>query len=262
MSHYATLGLTKGASADDIKKAYRRLASQNHPDKGGDTTKFQEIQNAYAILSDPQKRAEYDNPRPQFQHMHGPQFDMDAIFNIFGAKFHQQGQHQGQQRRMQSHATLWVTLQDVAVGGRRTVGIGMAGVSTAADIEIPLGVEDGESILYAGIAPGGNDLIITYKIHPMPNWTRNGADLITEQTVSIWDCILGKDILVKDITGNQLNLTVPPKTQPGTTLRLRGRGLRHRKVNGIQGDLLIKIQARIPDIIDMELISMIEKNRN
>ena len=85
--HYAALGVPRTATADQIKQAFRKLASTHHPDKGGDTKKFQEIQSAYAVLGDAQKRADYDNPRPQFggHPGQGPggQFDFNEIFNMF-----------------------------------------------------------------------------------------------------------------------------------------------------------------------------------
>jgi DnaJ-class molecular chaperone len=105
--HYATLGVSKTATPDEIKRAFRKLASQHHPDKGGDTQKFQEIQAAYDTLGDAVKRADYDNPRPQFSGMPGgAHFNMNDIFSsMFG------GQSPfAQQRRTQSHTrmTLWI----------------------------------------------------------------------------------------------------------------------------------------------------------
>ena len=87
--HYSTLGVAKTATQDEIKKAYRKLASQHHPDKGGDTKKFQDIQTAYETLGDEQKRSQYDSPQPQGVHFEfgGPGgFDLGSIFNMFGAR--------------------------------------------------------------------------------------------------------------------------------------------------------------------------------
>jgi curved DNA-binding protein len=256
-NHYETLGIDRSATADDIKRAYRKMASIHHPDKGGNTIKFQEIQNAYEVLGDPHKREQYDNPSHGPSHGFGFQqtpFDMDALFRQFGTQFNRQ-----QQRRAQTHAVVWITIQDVASGGTRTVGLGSQHGAIAADIEIPLGINDGESLIYHGIAPGGGDLVITYRIHPHPQWIREGANITTERSISIWDCIMGGEVTVRDVSGNQLNLTVPPRTQPGSILRLRGRGLRQR--NGPTGDFFVRIQAKIPDTIDDELMALIEKAR-
>lgn len=258
-NHYETLGVSKTANSDEIKRAYRKLAGQHHPDKGGNTTKFQEVEEAYRTLGDPGKRQQYDNPSPFGQHggfgRHDTPFDMDAIFNMFGARF--QHGHQQQQRRAQMQ--LWITLEDVARGGARTISVGTQHGSQAVEIEIPLGINDGDSVQYPGIGPGGMDLIITYRIHPNPKWARQGQNLIVDHPVSVWDLILGCELTVKDILGNNLMLTVVPGTQPGTVLRLRGRGLTDR--HAAAGDLLVRIQAQIPKDIDPELLALIEKNR-
>lgn len=239
-NHYQTLGVERTASAEDIKRAYRKLAGQHHPDRGGDTAKFQTIQAAYDVLGDPGKRQQYDNPAPQFSG--GAPFDFDNIFNMFGARFQQPGQPQ-QQVRM----SLWITLADVAQGGRRTVSLG----NMTVEIEIPLGINDGDNVQYANLGPGGTNLIVNYRIHPHPRWQRQALNLTQDETVLIWDLILGGELPVRDIQGNTLNMMVPAGTQPGTMLRLKGRGLRNRQ--GDVGDLFVRIQARLPDHIPQEL---------
>ena len=256
-NYYETLGVQRTATPDDIKKAYRKLASLYHPDKeGGSKTKFQEVEEAYRTLSDPGKRQQYDNPG-QFGGFgrHDTPFDMDAIFNMFGARF----QHGHQQHRQQARMALWITLVDSAEGGTRTISVGTQHGNHAVEIEIPQGINDGDNVQYSGVGPGGIDLIITYRIHPNPRWQRQGQHLITEHSISVWDLILGCDIPIKDILGNTLMLTIPPQTQPGSMLRLRGRGMPGK--NNPTGDLLVKIQGQIPDIIDPELLAAIEKNK-
>lgn len=256
--YYKTLGVDKSATADQIKTAYRKLAMKHHPDRGGDQNQFQEIQEAYAVLSDEQKRAAYDNPQPNFggfQFNHGG-FDFDSIFDIFGARFG----HQHQQRRPQARLTLWIQLSDVASGGKRTVSVGTQHGVQAIEIDIPRAIDDGQMVQYDNVAPGGGDLIITFRIHPNPEFHRNGLDLITEKTTDIWSLILGGSITVRDVLGNQLELNIPVRTQPGTILRMRGRGLANR--TGHHGDLLVKIQAQIPANIPDDLISAIERNRS
>ena len=243
-NHYQTLGVERTASAEDIKRAYRKLAGQHHPDRGGDTAKFQTIQAAYDVLGDPGKRQQYDNPAPQFSG--GAPFDFDNIFNMFGAGFQQPGQPQ-QQVRM----SLWITLADVAQGGRRTVSLG----NMTVEIEIPLGINDGDNVQYANLGPGGTNLIVNYRIHPHPRWQRQALNLTQDETVLVWDLILGGELPVRDIQGNTLNMMVPAGTQPGTMLRLKGRGLRDR--SGKTGDLFVRIQARLPDNIPQELLDQI-----
>jgi DnaJ-class molecular chaperone len=261
--YYQTLGVDRTATPDDIKRAYRRMASQHHPDKGGDKTRFQEIQAAYETLSDPNKRAAHDNPNPFGPgHSFGAGnpfgspagFNFESIFDVFGARFHQQ------QRRQQAHMTLWVTLTDVALAGKKTISVGTHQGNMTVEIEIPAGINDGDSVQYGGIGPGGMDLVITFRIHSNPKWQRQGANLIVDYELSVWDLILGGDTQVEDILGNRLSLNVPPRTQPGTTFRLRGRGLRQR--NAPAGDLLIRVQAVLPEPIPQTIIDAIAQTRS
>ena len=258
MSHYDTLGVARTATADEIKRAFRKLASQHHPDKGGDTRKFQEIQAAYDILGDADKRQRYDNPAPQFSGFPGGpgfnnNFDFNTIFDMFGARFTQPQPQRPQHSRM----TLWITLQDVANPGPRTVSMGTHSGAHNVEVNIPDGIEDGDHVKYDNIAPGGQDLVITYRIHPNPRWQRTGATLITEAPASVWVLVVGGDITVTDIRGNQLALTVPPKTAPGTLLRARGRGLPDR--SGNRGDMLVRLQATLPNTVSPELMAAIKQ---
>jgi curved DNA-binding protein len=256
---YQTLGVNRDATADEIKRAYRKLASKHHPDRGGDTQTFQEIQTAYDTLSDPQRRAAYDNPG--FGGFGGgfradAPFDFQTIFDIFGTRFQHPGQQQ-QQRRQQARMSLWITLRDVAQGGRRTISVGTPQGTHAVEIEIPPGIDNGDSVQYPGIGPGGIDLIVSYRIHPDARFERQGLNLFTDHLVNVWQLITGGTTQIKDVLGNTLELSIPARTQPGTTVRLRGRGLKNNV--GTTGDMLVQLQARIPDTIDPELLSLIEK---
>jgi curved DNA-binding protein len=258
-NYYDILGVKSSSTPDEIKRAYRKLASQHHPDKGGDVAKFQEIEQAYRTLSNPQARAQYDNPQPDFGnfgfHSQNTGFDFDTIFDIFGARFNPQAQ-----RPRYAKMSLWITLQDVAQGGLRTVSVGTHVGTQAVDIEIPLGINDGDTVQYPKLAPGGLDLVITFRVHPNPRWQRHGTNVITDYPVSIWTLILGGDVVVDDIMGNQFSLSIPERTQPGTMLRMRGRGLRQRQ--GPTGDLIVRVQAQIPADIDPDLLAAIEQNQS
>lgn len=259
MNYYDVLGVSKTATADEIKRAYRRLASQHHPDKGGDTEKFQQIEAAYRTLSDAEKRSEYDNPHPFFnqqgRHPSGAPFNFDDIFQMFGARFNQPRGH--------ARMSLWISLQDVAQPGKRLVSVGTAAGTQAIEIEIPVGISDGDNVQYSGLAPGGQDLVVTFRIRPDPIWQRQESEptnLITNQPVSVWNLIAGGEIAVTDIRGNQLQLTVPPNTQPGALLRARGRGLPDR--SGRIGDMLVRMTAQLPKQISPELMAAIQKELN
>jgi len=259
MNYYDVLGVSKSATADEIKRAYRRLASKHHPDKGGDTKQFQQIEAAYRTLSDPEKRSEYDNPNPFFnqqaRHPSGAPFNFDDIFQMFGARFNQPRGH--------ARMSLWISLQDVASPGKRLVSVGTAAGTQAIEIEIPQGISDGDNVQYPGLAPGGQDLVVTFRIRPDPVWQRqesNPTNLITNLSVSIWQLIVGGETPVTDIRGNQLMLTVPSMTQPGALLRIRGRGLPDR--SGQTGDMLVRMVAQLPKQISPELLAAIRKELN
>ena len=240
--------MPRTASADDIKKAFRKLASQHHPDKGGDTKKFQEIQAAYDTLGDEQKRAAYNNPQPQNPFgqggFHSNHFNLNEIFGqMFG---HQQHQHRGQVRM-----SLWISLADAIRGGAKTVSVSSSAGTSTVQIDIPRSIQDGDNVQYGGIAPGGHDLIIQFRINPDPVWRRDDLNLHSEYKITIWRLILGGDVEIVTPTGTTLSIAVPPRTQPGSIMRLKGQGLTGR--NGSKGDILVRMQAQIPEISDQLL---------
>jgi curved DNA-binding protein len=258
--YYNILGVDRSATADDIKRAYRRLASQHHPDKGGDTAQFQEIQEAYATLSNDSKRQQYNNPAPQFN-FGGPgsQFNFEEIFNIFGADLRGQ-------RRPEARMNLWITLADVMTGGPRNLALQMNNSVTSVEVNIPRGINDGDTVRYPGLAPGGQDLIINYRIKPDPAWRHEGSNITTERTVDIWDLVVGADLTIVDVLGKQLNIRIPPGTQPESLLRARGRGLPARAMPGDRanlqpGDLLIRLHARINGPVHPDIVDAIQKTR-
>jgi curved DNA-binding protein len=260
--HYATLGVSRTATADEIKRAFRKLASQHHPDKGGDTAKFQQIQAAYDVLGDEAKRKAYDNPQQSrafnFQDFGGAHNINDIFGQMFGGGFNPFGQ--APPRRNHVRMTLWVTLEDVAQGGSKTVQVSTSTGTQTVQIAIPQGIEDGDNVQYNGIAPGGLDLVVQYRIQPHPRWRRQGLDLYCDQRVSIWDMILGADIEVQCIDGSTVVTRMPARCQPGTVLRLAGHGLTAN--NGQRGNVLVKLQAEIPRDIAPELVAAIQQHQN
>ena len=253
--HYQTLGVERGATDEDIKLAYRRLASQHHPDKGGDKERFQEIQQAYAVLSDPMQRQQYDNPGIRINMGANPHFNFDSIFDMFGARFQEQ-----QRQRMATRMQLWIGLRDVAQGGRRAVSVATHQGQANIELDIPPGVEEGDSVRYQGLAPGGSDLIVTFRVRPEPGWHRQDDTVIQDVTVPIWDLILGTDITVHTLRDTDIVVTVPVNTQPGTALRIKGHGLRRRGTTS-QGDMLVRLHAVLPDRISDDLRERIRQER-
>jgi curved DNA-binding protein len=249
---YAVLGVPRTASDSDIKKAYRRLASQHHPDKGGNTQQFQEIEEAYRVLSDPAARQQHDNPRPSPQ-FHSAAFDLNDIMGMFGARFHQE------QRRPTATLQLWITMQDLVHTGPKVIAVSSPYGQSQIEIEIPAGVADGDSVRYPRMAPGQQDLVITYRVRPDSDWQRDGCHVITERTVDIWQAILGCDLQITTLRGTELVLSVPARTQNGTVLRVRGHGL-PQKNTGMLGDMLVRVSLRLPDHIPDTLLSEIQRH--
>jgi len=259
---YTILGVGKTASSDEIKRAYRKLASQHHPDKGGDTAKFQQIEEAYRTLGDTDKRAQYDNPQVHVRHgfnnpgMGNMPFNMDAIFEMFGARPPEHG-HSQRSMRIQ----LWISLNDVATGGARVIAINGAAGANSVEINIPPGIEEGDTVRYAQTGPGGSDLIVTFRIRPDTQWERQNENLVLNHQASVWDLILGGDTIVTSITGDQLKVGIPAMTQPGTMLRVRGHGLPRKHQTSSRGDILIRLQARLPESVSEELREHINRAR-
>ena len=257
--HYATLGVARTATQDEIKRAFRKLASQHHPDKGGNTARFQTIQAAYDTLGDTAKRAAYDNPAPQFSGFtssNGHPFDLNNLFNMFAQGGGFPG---GQQRRNHARMSLWISLADAIRGGSKTVAVNTNAGSTTVQIDIPPGIDDGDNVQYGGIAPGGMDLVVQFRLTPDPAWRRDGFDLHTEQRVVIWTLITGGDVEIRTPDGRTLAFGVAPRTQPGTVIRLKSQGIHTR--SGDKGDLLIRLQAQLPENIPESLMEAIRAHK-
>lgn len=254
---YQILGVPRTADSDQIKRAYRKLASQNHPDRGGDTARFQEIQAAYDTLSDPNKRSAHDRPQSEFFSNFGPgaHFDFESFFSVFGQRGNR---HNGAKPRA-ARMTLWITLADVANPGPRTIAVGTDQGSQFIEITIPNGIHDGDSVQYPQLAPGAQDLIVTFRIHPNSEWQRKNSDVTTIVDVDFWTLILGGSVTASDLTRQQLEVTVPEKTAPNTVLRVRGHGVPDRQ--GHRGDLLIKLNAVMPAKISETLVTAIKNER-
>jgi DnaJ-class molecular chaperone len=127
------------------------------------------------------------------------------------------------------------------------------------EIDVPQGINDGDMVQYAGLAPGGQDLVIEFRVHPHPQFRRDGLNLTVEYKCSVWVMILGGDTEIGNLDGTQLVVSIPPLTDNGTTLRLRGRGLQDRKGN--TGDLFVRLNAVLPKTITPELAQAIQQHR-
>lgn len=251
--YYSILGVPKGASADDIKKAYRRMASQHHPDKGGDTQKFQQIEEAYRVLSDSKQRAEYDNPQPQFQDPFGPfmnQQGFDSIFRHFG-NF---GDIFGQRNRNRTlNLQTTISLEEAFTGKDLIANITLpSGKEQIINVKIPAGIQDGTVLRLSGMgedtfqgSPRG-DIHLTISISEHPLFHRQGDDLIQEMTMPVWYGILGETVRVTTIDKKEYEMRIIPGTQFGQTLSLQGAGMPNMQNPLLRGRLLIRVKYSMP----------------
>jgi molecular chaperone DnaJ len=123
---------------------------------------------------------------------------------------------------------------------------------------VPPGLEDGNNVQYSGVGPNGLDLVVQYRIHADSRWQRQDHNLLTDQPVSIWHLIQGGPLKVFDVVNNELEISIPPRTKPGTVMRLRGRGVPHQ--HGGAGDILLRITASIPDDIPQAVLDAIRQH--
>ena len=260
--YYSTLGVAKNANAEEIKKAYRKLAGKHHPDKGGDTATFQKIEEAYRILSDPQQRQQYDNPMSQanpFQGFPGGgfQFNMNG-FNmdeIFGQMFRQHNQHHQRQQQNVYRTTYWITLEQVYNGGEEILKLQTPTGLHMVRVNIPKGIQDGGQVRYEKVVES-SDLVVEYRIHPNLKYERKMNDLYTNHLISVLDLIVGTSFEFVTLSGKTLEVTVAPGTQPYMHLKLNNHGMPIQGTTAY-GDQIILLKPFIPDNIDSRITDSI-----
>lgn len=254
---YSTLGVSRDADAGTIKRAYKEKAKEHHPDRGGDANKFSEISNAYDTLKDPEKRAYYDatgstNQQQGFAHHRQGFGGFGGFEDIFEQMFRQN--HRQQQ---EARINIGISLKDSIAGGKRVIGVQTPQGNSNVEIDIPRGIVHGESVRYPKAAPGGLDLVVNYRIQGDPKWQRNGLDMHTEESVDFWTLIIGGDITVTDVLGKKYDVRIPPRTNPGVTIRLGSAGVFRDRHN--PGDIFVRIKASMPTNIPAEVINTIKK---
>lgn len=261
IDHYSTLGVGKNANADEIKKAYRKLAGKHHPDKGGDTATFQKIEEAYRTLSDPQQRQQYDNPMMQQGNPFGGfpgggfQFNMNG-FNmdeIFGQMFRQHNQQNAQQNAYRT--TFWISLEQAHRGGEELLKLQTPSGAHMVKVNIPKGIPDGGQVRYEKVVDS-IDLIVEYKIHNHLKFERKMNDLHSNHSISVLDLIVGTTFEFTTISGKTLEVKVQPKTQPHMHLKLNNHGMPIQGTSAY-GDQIILLKPFIPDNIDSRITDSI-----
>lgn len=256
--YYAILGVDKSADGDAIKKRYRKLARELHPDKTkGDKTleeRFKAVSEAYDILSDDKKRAEYDQARTLFQQGGIPNGGFQGNFSaggfgdlgdIFGNLF---GGQRGPRRGADMQAQATITFRESINGTQLTFNSPSGPVTT----KIPAGVHDGTKIRVRGKGAQGEagpgDLYITINVSPHSVFSRKDENLLLTLPVTFPEAALGADVPVPTLSGEEVTLRLPAGTANGKTLRIKGRGITRK--DGGAGDLLVTIEVSVPQRVD------------
>ena len=276
---YKILGIGKSASGDEIKKKYRSLARELHPDKTkGDSAleeKFKAVSEAYDILSDGKKRAEYDQARDMFERsgMRAPQGgqnfqggDFSDIFgggnpqdifaNLFGGGG-RRGPRKGQD--LQTEATI--TFKEAAFGTTLELRLSAdGGPSQTISARVPAGVNDGAKIRVKGKGSRGEagtgDLFILLHVKPHAVFSRKGENIALTVPVTFTEAALGGDIKVPTLTGDEVTLRIAPGTSNGRVLRVKGRGITK---GATVGDLLVTIEVQVPQRVEGEALDALKK---
>lgn len=290
--YYKILGVERKASADDIRSAYRKLAMQYHPDKNpGDKKaedKFKEINEAYQVLSDEQKRARYDQlgsaysdfrtggGRPGdfrwddwFQQQQGGQQRgygnseepfaggnfSDFFRSIFGEAVRNSARTQSMQQQQGYQQEVQISFQEAYEGTLRQF---QSSSGKKLQVRIPAGVKTGSKVRVAGAGPEGLDLYLVVNITDEDKFERDGYDLTTTSTLSVFTLILGGETEVETPAG-KVKLTIPAGTQIDQVFRLGGRGMPHLKDPKTKGDLYVKLKVQIPKHLSSKQKELLEE---
>jgi curved DNA-binding protein len=247
--YYTILGIEKSASKEEIKSAYRKLASLHHPDRGGDTKTFQEIQAAYATLSDPDKKLQYDNYQNQTTNNHFQ--DISDIFRDF-FNFENNNVFRREFRNKNLNLKVEITLEEAFNGKDIISNVKLpSGRDQLIDIKIPKGIQHNTTLRIYNIGddsikniPRG-DIFLTVDIKPHPIFKRLDDDLETVVQLSCFEAILGKELTINTIDNKTLAINIPPGAQNNQIFGVPNFGMFNNSTN-TRGRLFIKINITIP----------------
>lgn len=276
--YYKILGVEKNATKDEIKKAFRKLAAQHHPDKGGDEAKFKEVGEAYAVLSDDKKRAQYDQfgsagangqgfggfdfngfDFSNFGGGQGVEFDLGDIFNQFfgGGGF----------RRQRKGANIQIDVdldfKESVLGTKKKISFykNKENKKTEIEVDIPAGIENKQILKVPGKGEPINDgipgdLYIHVYVRPHEKLQKNGAHLVQSLEVSITEAVLGTKKEIETIDGT-LKIKIPPGSNTGDVLRVKGEGVQVSTYR--RGDMLVGIKVNIPNKVSKKVKKLLEE---
>jgi curved DNA-binding protein len=279
--YYEMLGVGKNASDEEIKRAYRKLAMKYHPDRNQNKKeaeeRFKELNEAYAVLSDKEKRKQYDTFGKEGFHQRFSQedifrgFDFEDIFSsLFGGRARRESRSAGRggfdfgdmfsrtyqgggrapQKGQDALYELPITLEEAVFGGEKRISIPKDGKVEEINVKIPAGIPSGKKLRVAGKGMEGRsggpagDLYLQISIRPHPVFDREGDDITVEKEIGFAEAVLGTTIEVPTLDGTK-KVKVSPGTQSHTKLRLRGLGVPHFQGTG-KGDEYVKVIVRVP----------------
>ncbi|WP_236980547.1 DnaJ C-terminal domain-containing protein [Membranihabitans maritimus] len=295
IDYYKILGLEKTATSAEIKKAYRKLARKYHPDVNPDDTnaeqQFKKLNEAYAVLSDPEKRKKYDAYGENWEHAEefekakrqqqssrgktgssqdgwqhfqysSESGDFSDFFNdLFGSSYQQSKQRGFQSMRGRDlNAELTIPLTETLKDQKQVININGKKIR----ITIPAGIKNGQTIKISnqgesGVQGGPNgDLYITFNIQNDTSFTREGDNLLTTVNIDLYTAVLGGDQVITTLNG-KVRVKIPPGTQPGEKIRINSKGLPIYKQPDKRGDLIADVQVQIPRNISPEEKSLFQK---
>jgi curved DNA-binding protein len=274
--YYQTLGVSENASPEEIKRAYRSLANKHHPDKGGDQARFKDISVAYENLSDPQKKAEYDQQR---MYGNGPQFHFNTgghPFDPFGSIFGQQhpfgdifgnmrGGHPGMRRNKDLNIQCTVSFYDSYTGKQLEANYRLpSGRNQNVVINVPAGIQNGDTIRYNGLgddsvpnAPRGN-LNVTIIVQPDSKFSRQGDDLYTTVEITPIEAMIGTRKNIKTIIGDSIDLEIRAGVESGVEYASNGNGFPNVN-NGMKGRFVTVIKIKTPAVINPLLVAELRR---
>lgn len=252
MDYYETLGVNHTTQPKEIKQAYRKLASKHHPDKGGDAEQFKKIQEAYDVLSDPDRKHQYDNPDP-YRGQVPPDFG-DIFGDIFGRA--------RPRRNPDGQINIEISLLQAFEG--MDYHINFPGEELA--IKIAPGTRHGAKLRlggkankrFADLPPG--DLYINVLIREEVNWGRQEDDLYVNIVIDALDAITGCETIVNHLDGRKFKLKIQPGTQEQERVRLAGLGMTNPS-NGKVGALYAVVNIEVPNILDKEILTVLNTIR-
>jgi curved DNA-binding protein len=276
-NYYDTLGVSETASDNEIKSAFRKLAAQHHPDKGGNENKFKEINEAYDTLKNTRKRQEYDAMRKYGSRNIGQgenfSFNMNDFFteDVFedffsGFGFGPGGRGQTRVYRKQPRANksvnirISVSIKEVMQSIEKTLSLRLpSGRDEIVSVKIPAGCQNGATFKYKNLGddtdkniPRG-DLLVTVSVLDSDGYTRKGNDIWTDRTINAFEAMRGCEFQIRTLDDKILKIRVPLGTQPGTVINLKGHGMPVHDALNIRGNIFVRINITIPQLTEREL---------